>query len=43
MKVFAESVWNRVQRAKYGTVITVGLMVISAISMVLAGAADTFW
>jgi hypothetical protein len=43
MKVVAESVWNRVTRAKVGTVITVGLMVLSAISMVLGGAAGTYW
>ena len=43
MKVIAESVWSRTKRAKVGAVITAGLMVLSAISMVLGGAAGTFW
>jgi hypothetical protein len=43
MKVIAESVWLRARRAKVGAFITVGLMVLSAISMVLGGAAGTYW
>ena len=43
MKVVAESVWSRVQRARVGAVVTVGLMALSAVSMVLGGAAGTFW
>jgi hypothetical protein len=43
MKVRAESVWYRVRRANVGAVITVGLMVLSAVSMVLGGGAGTFW
>jgi len=43
MKVRAESVWYRVRHAKFGAVLTVGLMVFSAISMVLGGGAGTFW
>ena len=43
MKIFAESVWYRVSPTKVRATITVGLMILSAIAMVLGGAADTFW
>lgn len=43
MKVLAESVWSGVARVKLGAVVTAGLMVLSAVSMVLGGAAGTFW
>jgi hypothetical protein len=43
MKVRAESVWRRARRPKIGVVVAAGVMVLSAISMVLGGGAGTFW
>lgn len=43
MKIFAESVWYRLSPAKVRATVTISLMVLSAIAMVLGGAADTFW
>lgn len=43
MKVFAETVWQRAAAVNPRTILVAGLMIVSIVSMLLGGAADTYW
>ena len=43
MKIFAETVWQRVTAVNARTILVAGLMIVSIVSMILGGAADTHW
>ena len=43
MKLFFETVWQRTAAANPRTIVVAGLMIVSIVSMILGGAADTYW